>query len=604
MGGTGQFAGVYWVAPSFFRVFSVVPSDGRTFTAADGEQAAVIGAGFASRVFGRPERAVGRSVSVEDQTYEIVGVLPPGFAAPRNADVWLPMQPLSGISRNTVNRTSFNFQAVARLAPAVSLQQAQAELTVLGTRLARAFPDSNRNRTFSALPLRDRVVGPIRSTLYMLLGAVLLVLLIACVNVANLLLARATTRSHEIALRAVLGAGRWRLLRQLVAESLLLALIGGALGLALAYAGTTAFARLAPENLPRLDEVRVDWRVLAFAGACSVLASLVFGLAPAWQASRVDAQQRIAGRGVLAGRSTRLRNLLVGGEIALSFALAIGGGLLFRSFMMLTAADLGYRDQSVFVLTAHRPAKGLQDYVRVAQFFSRLGSDFSALPGVTAVGAVMGLPAGPYGSNGSYIVEGRHPEGWGQRLPHAGFVLTSPGYFAALGMPLMSGRDFRDHDAYDAPFVAIVSRALARETFPGEDPVGKRLRCGLDAPDTWMTIVGVVGDVMQDSPGSPPEPQLYMPLEQHPYHANEVQVVLRTAVPPGSLVPAVRRRMQELTPETAISFTTLEGLVTASIGMPRFRTVLVAAFAALALLLSMAGVYGVMLHQPNPHLKK
>jgi len=589
--GTGRFAGAYRVPPSFFRVFPVEPSDGRTFTANDGEQAAVVAAGFAGRVFGSPERALGRTVSVEDHAYQIVGVLPRDFAAPRNADVWLPMPPLPAIAGN---RTAFNFQAVARLAPGVSLRQAQAEMTLLGTRLARAFPDSNRERTFSVVPLRDRLVAPVRSTLYLLLGAVLLVLVIACVNVANLLLARATTRSHEIALRAVLGAGRWRIIRQLVAESLLLAVIGGALGLVLAYAGTAVLTRLAPDNLPRLGEVRVDWRVLVFAGACSVLASLAFGLAPAWQASRVDARERMAGRGVLPGRSSRLRNLLVAGEIALSFALAVGGGLLFRSFVMLTTADLGYRQQSVLVLTAHRPATELQQYVQVARFFSRLGSDFSTLPGVNAAGVTFGLPTGPYGSNGSYIVEGRHPESWGQHLPHAGFGLTSPGYFAALGIPLISGRDFTDHDQYDAPFVAIVSRTLARETFPGEDPIGKRVRCGLDASDTWMTIVGVVGDVRQDSPGSPPEPQLYMPLEQHPYHANQVQIVLRTAVPPASLIPAVRRRMRDLTPETAVSFTTLEDMVTASIGTPRFRTLLVAVFAGLALLLSMAGVYGVM----------
>ncbi|MGE5358079.1 MAG: ADOP family duplicated permease, partial [Bacteroidales bacterium] len=550
--GTGQFAGVYFVDASFFQAFAVTAAAGRTFTRGDGEQAAVVGHGFASRVFGSADGALGKTLNVEDQPYEVVGVLPAGFAAPDSTDVWLPLPPLSPVLRN---RTAFNFHAVARLAPGVSLEQAQAQVAGLGTRLARAYPDSNRNRTFSVVLWRDRLVAGSRSTLYLLLGAVALVLLIACVNVANLLLARATTRSHEMALRAALGAGRWRIVRQLAAESLVLAVVAGGLGVALAYAGTDALVRLAPDNLPRLNEVRIDWRVLAFAGGCSLVASLLFGLAPAWQASRVDPQGGLHGagsRGTVGGRSVRLRALLVVGEIALSFALAVGGGLLFRSFVALTRSDLGFRPGSVLVVTAHRPANRQQEYVRVARFFSGIAAEFSSLPGVQAVGATMGLPTGQYGSNGSYWVEGRTPTGFGQRLPHAVFGLAGPGYFAALGVPLVKGRDFTNADAFDSPFVAIINDALARETFPGEDPIGRRVRCGLDAPDTWMTIVGVVGTVRQDSPASPREPQLYMPLQQHPYHANEVQVVLRTGGPPSSLVPAVRARMRQLTPDTAL----------------------------------------------------
>jgi putative ABC transport system permease protein len=593
LAGTGEFAGVYFVEPSFFRAFSVAASDGRTFTPADREQAAVVARGFATRLFGSPDRALGKTLNVEDHAYEIVGVLPAGFAAPRATDVWLPLPPLPAIA---LNRTAFNFQAIARLAPGVSLEQAQAQLNALGTRLALAYPESNRSRTFSIVPLRDRLVAGTRSTLYLLLGAVLLVLLIACVNVANLLLARATTRSHEIALRAALGAGRWRIVRQLATESLLLAAVGGGLGVALAYAGTAELLRLAPDTLPRLNEVGIDWRVLAFAGVCSTLASLVFGLAPAWQAARVDPHAGLrdgSPRGAIGGRSSRLRAALVVGEVAMSFALAVNAGLLLRSFVALTQADLGFRPGSVLVVTAHRPASSQQEYVRVARFFSRMDAEFSSMPGVTAVGATMGLPTGQYGSNGYYSVEGRPALDSSSRRPHSGFGLASPGYFAALGVPLLRGRDFGDADGYDAPFVAIVNQALARETFPGEDPIGRRVRCGLDAPDKWMTIVGVVGDVRQDSPATPPEPQLYMPLQQHPYHANEVHVVLRTSVAPSALVPAVRARMLRLTPQTALRFATLDDMVGASIGTPRFRTYLVGGFAALALLLAMAGVYGV-----------
>ena len=287
--GAGEFAGVFWVEPEFFRVYGVRPAAGRTFLDQDGQRGAVVSEGFAERVFGTGARALGRTVSVEDQSYEILGVLPRGFDAPRRTDLWLPV-PMPPPAP-ALNRTAFNFYAVGRLAPGVTLRQARASVDALGARLAAASPDSNRDRTLTVTPLLDRLVSQVRTTLFVLMGAVALVLVIACVNVANLLLARATTRSHEIALRAALGAGRGRIVRQLVAESLLLAGTGGILGIALAYAGTTALVHLAPQNLPRLSEVRVDWPVLAFAAVCSLLASFVFGLAPAWHASRADLQE-------------------------------------------------------------------------------------------------------------------------------------------------------------------------------------------------------------------------------------------------------------------------------------------------------------------------
>ncbi|HEY3383348.1 MAG TPA: ABC transporter permease [Vicinamibacterales bacterium] len=592
--GKGEFLGVQFVEPSFFGVFDVVPVQGRTFVDADGEQRAVLGEGFAERVFGSPDRALGRVVSVEGQQYEIAGVLPRTFTAPDRTDLWLPI-PMP-LPRLALNRTAFNFRAVARLASGISLRQAQAHIDALGNRLSAAFPDSNRRRAFSVTPLRDRLVSPIRPTLYILLGAVFLVLVIACVNVAGLLIARSTTRSHELALRTALGAGRWRIVRQLAAESLVLAAIGGVLGVALAYVGTAALLRVAPETLPRLGEVAVDWRVLTFAGAMSLGASLVFGLAPAWQVSRVDPQEglrQVSSRGLVGSHSTRLRGTLIIGEIALSLVLALGAGLLVRSFLALNAVDLGYRAESVLVMYAHAPAKGLTEYVQTARFFETLAPQLSSLPGVRAVAAVMGLPTGTYGSSGSFWIEGRPPRAGSQTQPEAGFRLASPGYFATLGVPIVRGRDFGERDRYDAPFVAIVSRSLAERDFPGQDPVGHRIRCGLDS-DAWMTIVGIVGGMRQDSPGSAPGAEIYMPLEQHPYHANEVQVVVRTSVTPESLVPALREKMRVLNPAMAIKFTTLETMVSRSIDTQRFRASLAAAFAGLALLLAMAGVYGVM----------
>ncbi|RPJ63724.1 MAG: FtsX-like permease family protein, partial [Acidobacteria bacterium] len=449
VGGAGQFAGVCWVEPALFEVFGVTAVAGRTFGAADGEGAAVIGHGLAERLFGSAGRALGKPVSVEGQAYEIVGVLPRGFDAPRKTDLWLPAPPLPSIARN---RTAFNFFAVARLADGVTVAGARASLEALAAHLAGAFPETNGSRSFTVTPLASRVAAPARATLLVLMGAVALVLLIACVNVASLLLARAAGRSHEIALRAALGAGRWRLVRQLAAESLVLAAAGGALGVALAWAGTGALVRLAPGGLPRLDEVAVNWRILAFAGACSLLASLVFGLVPAWHAARAGVNEGLkqaSPRGLLGGGSATLRNALVAGEIALAFSLAVGAGLLLRSFVQLTGRDLGYRPESVLVAQTHRPASGLAEYVEVARFFNEIEPRLAGIPGVTAVGAAMGLPAGQYGSNGAYAVEGKHVFTEGQKLPEAGFRLASPGYFGALGVPLLRGRDFGVADTYD-----------------------------------------------------------------------------------------------------------------------------------------------------------
>ena len=296
---------------------------------------------------------------------------------------------------------------------------------------------------------------------------------------------------------------------------------------------------------------------------------------------------------MLGGRSPRLRNALVVAQIALSFVLAIGAGLLLRSFVALTNVQLGYRTEGILVVYAHAPAGSLGEHLGVGRLFEKIFGQIAELPGVQSVAGAMGLPAGQYGSNGYYAVEGKHVFAPGQRLPHAEFALASPGYFATMGIPLTRGREFTSRDDYDANFVAIISAALARETFPNEDPVGRRIQCGLDSLN-WMTIVGVVGDVRQDSPASAPAPELYMPLKQHPFHANELQVVVRAQVEPGSLAGAVRQKIQALNPEIATKFTNMDAMVADSIARPRFRLLLIGAFAGLALLLAMVGVYGVM----------
>jgi putative ABC transport system permease protein len=586
---SAEFTGVYWVNSSFFRVFGVPPGKGRVFADAEQERAAVVSQPFAERNFGSAAAVLGRTLRIEDKPYEIVGVMPAGFRFPATADVWAcaPYEPQNR------NRTAFNYQAVARLARGTSVEAARGALEALGARLEAAYPAENKNKSFTAIGLRERLTGPVRPTLMLLMGAVGLVLLIACANVAGLLLARGASRGREVAVRMALGAGRRQVARNLLAESLVLALAAGIGGVLLASQLVNALLALAPGTLPRLNEVGVNPVVLGFAILISVGSCVVFGLGPAWHASKVDVQETLkqgGTRGVLSGGHTHFRQALVACQVALAVVLAVGAGLLARSLAELGRAPLGFDPSNVLVMYAHAPANGLEGTLRAGRFFESLLPELAALPGVRSTAAAMGLPAGKYGSNGMYAVEGKHEFRPGAQLPSAGFRLASPGYFRTLRVPLLAGRDFTPQDRYESEPVAIISQALARETFPHENPIGRRIACGLDRPD-WMRIVGMVGDVRQDSPASAPEPQLYMPLLQHPFFGNEVQIVARTAVAPESLTAAARELLRRRNPAVACSFTTLERMLGDSIAAPRFRAALASCFALLALLLTMAGVY-------------
>lgn len=589
-----EFAGTYLVGSNFFPVFGVAPAFGRTFEEKDAQRGAIVSLPFARRNFGSGAAALGQTLHMEGTAYEIVGVMPATFRFPQDAGVWLAM-PASpeGVWSE---RSAYNYHAVALLTAGTSLEGANAQLQTIGARLQSAYPEANKDKLFRAVPLQEQLVGPVRATLYFLMGAVSLVLLIACANVANLLLARATARQHEMAVRAALGATRMAIARQLLIESSVLALAGGATGLLLAFAGTRVLTQATAQQvgLPRLADVEVNWMVFAFAIGVSLLASLLFGMSPAWQSAKVDLNEALkqAGRGP-AGSSGRLRNTLVVAQVALSFALAIGAGLFFRSFLRLNGVDPGYRTQGMLVMAAHHPAHTPEDYERAGQFFENAVEQMKQIPGVTSAAAAMGVPAGQYGSNGNYVIDGQDFRQHLNDAPHADFSLSSPGYFSTMGIPLLRGRDFNASDRYDHPFVTIISESVAQQSFPGQDPIGHSIECGLDTPK-WMTVIGVVADVRQDSPASPPGPTLYMPLLQHPTHGNELEVVMRAGVSPVSLIEPVRRKMRSLNPEVATKFTTLEAMVSDSIATPRLRMVLVGLFAGLALLLAMAGMYGVM----------
>ena len=589
-----EFVGTYLVTPNFFAVFGVAPTFGRGFEANDVQRGAIVSLPFAERNFGSGAAALGQTLHMERVGYEIVGVVPAAFRFPRTneAHVWLATSPRP----QSMERTAYNYRAVALVRSGLTLDAVDAQLQTIGARLQAAFPDANKDKSFLAVPLQEQLVGPVRATLYFLMGAVSLVLLIACANVANLLLARATARQREMAVRAALGATRTAIARQLLVESCVMSLAGGALGLLLAFVGTRVLTQASAQQvgLPRLADIQVNWIVFAFALGVSLLASFLFGTSPAWQAAKADVNDALkqGGRG-LAGSSSRLRNALVVMQVALSFALAIGAGLLFRSFLALNDVDLGYRTQGMLVMYAHDPARTLNDFLQAGRFFENAVEQMKQMPGVTGAAAAMGVPTGQYGSNGGYVVDGQDFRQHLGNLPQAIFSLAGPGYFSTMGIPLRRGRDFSSSDSYDRQFVAIISESLARQSFGGQDPIGHTIMCGLESPK-WMTVVGVVADVRQESPASSPGPTLYMPLLQYPYHGNEVQVVMRSAVSPTSLIGPVRGKMRSLNPEIATRFTTMEAMVSSSIATPRLRMMLVGLFAGLALLLAMTGMYGVM----------
>lgn len=594
-GPNAEYAEVEGVTPEFFRVFQIDPLLGRLFSPEEERvgiaAAVVISNAYWQSHFGGNPNALGKTLQIYGKSLIIVGVLPPGFQFPGKTDIWFPA---NTIFPETSSRSGHNYYVVGRLKPDVTLEQAQAQMVSIAARLEQQYPPSNEGKSATVARMRDTMVSNVRLTLYLLLGAVGVVLLIACANMANLLLAKATSRTREIAIRAAVGASRGRIVRQLITESLVLALAAGVAGLILAVWGADALKALAPSNVPRLSETSTDGWVLAFTLGVSLISSLLFGLAPALQASKIDLNDSLkqgAAKSVIGGGAGRIRSMLVVAEIALSVVLLTGAGLLIRSFQALNKVDLGYRPEKILVAKATVPASTLEDAKRATQFYKALLADIATLPGVSAVGATR-APPGNVRSNGGYYID-HLPEWLSVTSPQAVFSLVSPGIFATLGIPIKSGRDFTDRDTYDAPFTVIINQALAQKAFPGQDPLGHFLFCGFDSPNP-MKIVGVVGDVRQWGPATPSWPEIYMPYEQHPRPAGAMSVLVRTPADPAALSDAVRRKIRERSPEVPVKFTTMEASLAENIAAPKFRTLLLGVFAALAVCLAMAGVYGVM----------
>ena len=596
VGRAAEYVRVAAVTEEFLRVFDVAPVRGRFFSGEEwkpgGAAAVVVSDSFWQSHFGGSPSVLGQTVRMFDRSLTIVGVLPSGFRFPGKTEVWIPA---NTIFEETTSRSAHNYLVVARLKPEVSLDQAQAQMTAIGARLEKQYPDSNRDESVSVTRLRDSMIREVRLTLYLLLGTVGLVLLIACANVANLLLAKATVRTREIAIRAAVGASRSRIVRQLTTESLLMALAAGAAGLVLAAWGADALVALAPGDVPRLAETHIDTGVLAFTFSISVFASLLFGLAPALQLSRTDlieALKQGASRATAGGAARRMRGALAVGEVALAVVLLAGAGLLMRSFAALHDVALGFRPERVLIMETSVPASEDTESVRrAARFYKTLSAEIATVPGVSAVGAARSAP--PHVQSwGGYFID-RLPTPGGASSSQAVYSVVTPGTFAALGIPIQRGRDFNAADLFEAPFTAIINEALARKAFPGQDPIGRTVYCGLDS-DKAMTIVGVVGNVRQFGPAVAPWPEIYMPNEQHPHTATALNVLVRSGIEPNALMETLRRKVRALSPDVPVKFTTMEASLAENTAAPRFRTLLLAIFAGLAACLAMAGVYGVM----------
>jgi putative ABC transport system permease protein len=593
-GPTAEFAADATVTNEFFKVFGVQPVAGRGFSEEESKSgsgaAATISYSFWQSHYGGEMSALGKTLQLGGRALTIVGVLPPGFSFPAKTDIWFPA---NTIFHESTIRAAHNVQVVGKLKPGVALERAQSEMTAIGDRLEQQFPQSNGSKNIKLRKLRDDMVKDARLMLYLLLGAVGLVLLVACGNVANLLLAKASTRGREIALRTALGAGRARIVRQLFTESMLLALVAGVTGVVFALAGSRALVLLAPANVPRLENTGVDGHVLGFAFAASVLACLIFGLVPAIRTTRADLNTTIKqGAAQNAGASkSRLRQALVAAEIALSVVLLAGAGLLIRSFTALHDVALGFKPEHVLLMETSVTARMTAQ--QAMPVYKRLIQEISATPGVIAAGATR-TPPGAVRSNGPYWVdEAPTPQQIDVNRPQAIFSFAGPGIFAALGVPVHSGREFDAADNFDAPPRAIVNQALAKRAFPGQDPLGHTIAVATDSLKP-MTIVGVVGDVRQLGPASQPAPEVYMPYEQHPTLSTFLTIAARTTADPQQMAGALRQKAREIAPDVPVKITTFEDRLSQNVAAARFRTLLLAIFAALAVALAMAGVYGIV----------
>jgi putative ABC transport system permease protein len=586
------------VTEDYFTVIGFRPLVGRFFTAAEGqvgnEHVVVLGNRLWQRRFGGDSTVVGRTLSLNNVPYTVVGIAPDDHR--QQIELWTPLT----LATQPQDRGWHNLQVVGRLKPGVTPQQADAEMKMLAGNLGRQYPVTNRDWNATVVPMQEMVVRNIRTALLILIGAVGFVLLIACANVANLLLARVTARQREIAIRTALGAGRSRLVRQLLTESIVLALVGGSIGTLLALWGTDLISKVSVAGIPRASEVAVDGRVLLFALGASVLTGIVFGLLPAIHASKTNLTQPLKeGARALAGGigGRRVRNLLVLSEVALALLLLIGAGLLIRSFATLQQVDTGFDASNLFTVQMALPEAKYTDPARQIGVVNDILTRVRNIPGVEVAAATSSIPLAQGSPLFLFTVEGR-PIPNPTDAPTAYLRIASPDYFKTMKIPLLKGRAFSESETLDQPSVALVNETMARKMWPGENPIGKRVTLGVPVdtpPDSiqYMTVVGVVGDVRHSAISADPGMELYASSRQMPNLM--MSLVVRTAGDPLGIGNAVRREVASVDRDLPLfQMQSMEAVVSNSLAQPRFYMLLLGIFAGVALLLAAIGIYGVI----------
>jgi putative ABC transport system permease protein len=582
------------VSAGFFEMLGVQPIRGRVFSAEEdqpGRDNVVLASyGLWQRRFGADPGIIGKTVKLNGQDYTLIGVMPHGFQFPEQAELWTP----AAFNNDSLsNRGGHFIYVLGRLKQGATLGQAQGEMATIARRLEQQYPDFNEGWGVDIVPLHEMLVGDMKQTLLVLLAAVGFVLLIACSNVANLLLARATSRHKEIAIRSALGATRLHLIRQLLTESLMLALLGGGLGLLLALWGVDLLVSINPDNIPRIQEIGVDRWVLGFTLLLSVFTGLAFGLVPAIQSSRLDLTESLkdSGRNLTASARHRVRSLLVITEVALALVLLIGAGLMIKSFYGLLQVRPGFNPEKLLTMEISLRGTNYSESDKRAEFFRNVLERVKNQPGVESAGVTASLPLSRNEHMYGLIMEGQSNTA-SATLPTSSYAAVSADYFSTMGIPLVKGRYFTEQDNKSGRRVAIINEALARRYFPNEDPIGKRLEI-TNGPPAQREIVGVVGDVKQSGLDKDVTAQIYEPYLQQPY--STMSLVVRGSGSPASLTGAVRSQVQVVDRDQPISnIKTMEQLVADSVAQPRLSMFLLGIFAAVALLLSAVGIYGVM----------
>jgi len=588
------------VTSGFFHMLGGQPILGRVFSDDEelpGKQyVAILSYGLWQRRFGASLEIIGRRIMLDGLPHTVIGVMPASFQHPspenqKTVEIWVP----PGYDIKKTPRGLDFLSVIARLKPGVGIEQANAEMKTIADRLAQQYPETNAGWGVSVIPLHERFVGDIRQALIILVILVAFLLLIACANVANLLLVRAAARQKETAVRAALGASRRRLIQQFLAESLLLASMGGLLGLALAWVGIRALVALSPGNIPRIEQTRLDWRVLAFTLVVSLLTGVIFGIIPALRASRIDLNESLKEGGKTSAEGAsgrRLRNALAMSEVALVLVLLVCSGLMLKSFARLQRIAPGFNTERLLTMELALPRPKYKPGHRIISFTSDLLEKVSALPGVQGAATSFTVPLSGQVPTSTLAVEGQPTEPSGQ-VNNAQFQIISPSFFQTMGIPLLRGRWFDTQDRQDSTGVVVINQAMAERFWPGQDAIGKRVTLKDFGSGDWLSVIGVVGDVHYEGLNLQPDLQMYLVYAQTPW--KDLALLVRTAADPMKMAAIIRDKVREVDDEQPLyNVRTMNQVVADSVARPRFNTQLISILTAVALTLTVIGVYGVI----------